>query len=159
MAIVDGDKGKLFLDPDQDFLEKYTKEQNAEPGKTEDWSHRLKGKGTVTKGGRRIELFANIGSGEDVDAVLDNDGEGIGLFRSEFLYLGKEQLPSEEEQFQIYKNVAKRMGDEKGNYTYIGSWSRQAGTLLSNGKGRESGYGLQEESGCVWNIPRLSNLS
>lgn len=112
MAIVDGDKGKLFLDPDQDFLEEYTKEQNAEQEKQK-ILNQLKGKETVTKGGRRIELFANIGSGEDVDTVLDNDGEGIGLFRSEFLYLGKEQLPSEEEQFQIYKNVAKRMGDKK----------------------------------------------
>ena len=112
MAIVDGDKGKLFLDPDQDFLEEYTEEQNAEQEKQK-ILNQLKGKETVTKGGRRIELFANIGSGEDVDAVLENDGEGIGLFRSEFLYLGKEQLPSEEEQFQIYKNVVKRMGDKK----------------------------------------------
>ena len=112
MAIVDGDKGKLFLDPDQDYLEKYTKEQNAEQEKQK-LLNQLKGKETVTKGGRRIKLFANIGSREDVDAVLDNDGEGIGLFRSEFLYLGKEQLPSEEEQFQIYKDVARRMGDKR----------------------------------------------
>ena len=112
MAIVDGDKGKLLLDPDQDYLEKYTKEQNAEQEKQK-LLNQLKGKATVTKGGRRIKLFANIGSGEDVDAVLNNDGEGIGLFRSEFLYLGKEQLPSEEEQFQIYKDVARRMGDKR----------------------------------------------
>lgn len=112
MAIVDGEKGKLLLDPDQDYLEKYIKEQNAEQEKQK-LLNQLKGKETVTKGGRRIKLFANIGSGEDVDAVLDNDGEGIGLFRSEFLYLGKEQLPSEEEQFQIYKDVARRMGDKK----------------------------------------------
>lgn len=112
MAIVDGEKGKLLLDPDQDFLEKYTKEQNAEQEKQK-LLNQLKGKETITKGGRRIKLFANIGSGEDVDAVLDNDGEGIGLFRSEFLYLGKEQLPSEEEQFRIYKDVARRMGDKR----------------------------------------------
>ena len=112
MAIVDGDKGKLLLDPDQDYLEKYTKKQNAEQEKQK-LLNQLKGKATVTKGGRRIKLFANIGSGEDVDAVLNNDGEGIGLFRSEFLYLGKEQLPSEEEQFQIYKDVARRMGDKR----------------------------------------------
>lgn len=112
MAIVDGDKGKLLLDPDQDYLEKYTKEQNAEQEKQK-LLNQLKGKETVTKGGRRIKLFANIGSREDVEAVLDNDGEGIGLFRSEFLYLGKEQLPSEEEQFQIYKDVARRMGDKR----------------------------------------------
>lgn len=112
MAIVDGDKGKLLLDPDQDYLEKYTKEQNAEQEKQK-LLNQLKGKATVTKGGRRIKLFANIGSGEDVDAVLNNDGEGIGLFRSEFLYLGKEQLPSEEEQFRIYKDVARRMGDKR----------------------------------------------
>ena len=112
MAIVDGDKGKLLLDPDQDYFEKYTKEQNAEQEKQK-LLNQLKGKETVTKGGRRIKLFANIGSREDVEAVLDNDGEGIGLFRSEFLYLGKEQLPSEEEQFQIYKDVARRMGDKR----------------------------------------------
>ena len=112
MAIVDGVKGKLLLDPDQDYLEKYTKEQNAEQEKQK-LLNQLKGKETITKDGRRIKLFANIGSGEDVDAVLDNDGEGIGLFRSEFLYLGKEQLPSEEEQFQIYKDVARRMGDKR----------------------------------------------
>ena len=112
MAIVDGDKGKLLLDPDQDYLEKYTKEQNAEQEKQK-LLNQLKGKATVTKGGRRIKLFANIGSREDVEAVLNNDGEGIGLFRSEFLYLGKEQLPSEEEQFQIYKDVARRMGDKR----------------------------------------------
>ena len=112
MAIVDGDKGKLLLDPDQDYLEKYTKKQNAEQEKQK-LLNQLKGKATVTKGGRRIKLFANIGSREDVEAVLDNDGEGIGLFRSEFLYLGKEQLPSEEEQFQIYKDVARRMGDKR----------------------------------------------
>ena len=112
MAIVDGDKGKLILDPDQDYLEKYTKEQNAEQEKQK-LLNQLKGKETITKDGRRIKLFANIGSGEDVDAVLNNDGEGIGLFRSEFLYLGKEQLPSEEEQFQIYKDVARRMGDKR----------------------------------------------
>ena len=112
MAIVDGDKGKLLLDPDQDYLEKYTKEQNAEQEKQK-LLNQLKGKETITKDGRRIKLFANIGSREDVEAVLDNDGEGIGLFRSEFLYLGKEQLPSEEEQFQIYKDVARRMGDKR----------------------------------------------
>ena len=112
MAIVDGDKGKLLLDPDQDYLEKYTKEQNAEQEKQK-LLNQLKGKETITKDGRRIKLFANIGSGEDVDAVLNNDGEGKGLFRSEFLYLGKEQLPSEEEQFQIYKDVARRMGDKR----------------------------------------------
>ncbi len=111
-AIVDGEKGKLFLDPDKEFLEKYTKEQVAEQEKQKLLAA-FKGKETITKGGRRIKLFANIGSGEDIKAVLSNDGEGIGLFRSEFLYLGKEQLPTEEEQFQIYKDVALQMGDKK----------------------------------------------
>ena len=111
-AIVDGTKSKLILDPDEKLLAMYMGEREAEK-ENQKLLTDLKGKTTITKDGRRIKLFANIGSAEEIEAVLSNDGEGIGLFRSEFLYLGKEQLPSEEEQFQIYKEIAQRMGDKK----------------------------------------------
>ena len=74
---------------------------------------KLIGKDNVTTDGRRINVYANIGSVEDVEKVLANDGGGIGLFRSEFLYLGREDYPTEEEQFEIYKEVLSRMGGRK----------------------------------------------
>ena len=73
----------------------------------------LKGLPTVTKSGKVIHLYANIGSEEDVDSVLENDSEGIGLFRSEFLYLGRDDYPTEDEQFQVYKNVISKMNGKK----------------------------------------------
>ena len=73
----------------------------------------LKGKETVTKSGRKLHLYANIGSTGDVANVLANDAEGIGLFRSEFVYLEKEDYPTEEEQFQVYKTVAQNMAGKK----------------------------------------------
>ena len=73
----------------------------------------LKGKETATKSGRKINLYANIGSLSDVASVLQNDAGGIGLFRSEFIYLEKDQYPTEEEQFQIYKTVAQNMAGKK----------------------------------------------
>ena len=73
----------------------------------------LKGLPTVTKSGKHVHLYANIGGVEDVDSVLENDSEGIGLFRSEFLYLGRNDYPSEEEQFEAYKAVAAKMGGKK----------------------------------------------
>ena len=73
----------------------------------------LKGQETVTKSGQHVHLYANIGSVEDGEYVLENDAEGIGLFRSEFLYLGRPDLPSEEEQYEAYKKVLTAMGDKK----------------------------------------------
>ena len=73
----------------------------------------LKGLPTVTKSGKKVHLYANIGGVEDVDSVLENDSEGVGLFRSEFLYLGREDYPSEEEQYEAYKEVLSKMGGKK----------------------------------------------
>ena len=73
----------------------------------------LKGLPTVTKSGKVVHLYANIGSEEDVDSVLENDSEGIGLFRSEFLYLGRDDYPTEEEQYTVYKNVISKMNGKK----------------------------------------------
>ena len=108
MAIVDGFEGKLIVEPDAETLAHYEALQ-AEEKKKQQLLLELKGKETVTKDGRNIHLYANIGGVADVADVLSNDAAGIGLFRSEFLYLEKETFPTEEEQFQVYKQVAETM--------------------------------------------------
>ena len=108
MAIVDGFEGKLIVEPDAETLAHYEALQ-AEEKKKQQLLLELKGKETVTKDGQNIHLYANIGGVADVADVLSNDAAGIGLFRSEFLYLEKETFPTEEEQFQVYKQVAETM--------------------------------------------------
>ncbi len=112
MGIVDGFTGKIYIEPDE-----VTMAEMKEKKKREDERRRmlqtLKGLPTVTKSGKKVHLYANIGGVEDVDAVLANDSEGVGLFRSEFLYLGREDYPSEEEQFEAYKAVLSKMGGKK----------------------------------------------
>lgn len=112
MAIVDGKEGVFYVDPDVATLEYYLEEKRKEEQARELLS-KLKGQPDVTKDGRKIHLYANIGSVADVVNVLANDAEGIGLFRSEFLYLEKDHYPTEEEQFQVYKTVAQNMAGKK----------------------------------------------
>ncbi|MCM1498683.1 MAG: phosphoenolpyruvate--protein phosphotransferase [Clostridium sp.] len=112
MAIVDGKKGLFFVDPNVDTLEKYIEEKKKEE-EAKELLLTLKGKPDETLDGRHIKLYANIGSVADVANVLANDAEGIGLFRSEFLYLEKDNYPTEEEQFQVYKTVAQNMAGKK----------------------------------------------
>ncbi len=112
MAIVDGYTGKLIIDPDLDVLEEYEKKQQKDL-EQKALLQELKGKENVTKSGKRINLYANIGSVSDLAGVLANDAGGIGLFRSEFLYLGRDTFPTEEEQFQAYKQVAETMAGKK----------------------------------------------
>ncbi|MED9965775.1 MAG: phosphoenolpyruvate--protein phosphotransferase [Blautia sp.] len=112
MAIVDGKNGTLILEPDEETLKKY-QELKEEELRQRTMLRELKGKLTETKSGRKIHLYANIGSTADVASVLANDAEGIGLFRSEFIYLEKDNYPTEEEQFQIYKTVAQNMAGKK----------------------------------------------
>ena len=112
MAIVDGFTGKIYIEPDEvTMAEMKEKQKRAEERRR--MLQTLKGLPTVTKSGKHVHLYANIGGVEDVDAVLENDSEGIGLFRSEFLYLGREDYPTEEEQFEAYKAVISRMGGKK----------------------------------------------
>ena len=111
-AIVDGIHGELILDPIEEMI-KVADALIAEELEKRRMLEDLKGQATVTRSGRQMHLYANIGSVEDVDYVLENDAEGIGLFRSEFLYLGRPDLPSEEEQFEAYKKVLTAMGDKK----------------------------------------------
>ena len=112
MAVVDGFTGKIYIDPDEAVMA-----EMVEKKKREDERRRmlqtLKGLPTETKSGKKVHLYANIGGVEDVDSVLENDSEGVGLFRSEFLYLGREDYPSEEEQFVAYKEVLSKLGGKK----------------------------------------------
>ena len=112
LAIIDGVEGKLYVEPDERTLTKMRQKQEQIKEKRQ-LLQELKGKDTITRSGRRIELYANIGKLSDIGFVLQNDAGGIGLFRSEFLYLEKETFPTEEEQFLIYKKVAETMAGRK----------------------------------------------
>ena len=108
MGVVDGKTGWLIVDPDEDTLEHYREEQRLEEEKRI-LLREMRGKETVTKSGKKIKLYANIGSPSDVASVLQNDADGIGLFRSEFIYLDKSTYPTEEEQLQAYKAAVQNM--------------------------------------------------
>lgn len=113
MAVVDGYTGTVTIDPDEKYLATM-KAQMKDDEKKRQLLTELKGKETVTADGKKsIHLYANIGSVADTSSALANDAEGIGLFRSEFLYLESSTYPSEEEQFQAYKKVAQNMGGKK----------------------------------------------
>ena len=112
MAIVDGIEGKLYIEPDEITLNRYRQIKEEEENKKR-LLQELKGQDTVTGDGRRINLYANIGGVGDVPAVLANDAAGIGLFRSEFLYLENYRMPAEEEQFKAYKSVVETMAGKK----------------------------------------------
>lgn len=112
MAVVDGFSGTIFIDPDEETIKKHEKIQTEEAEKKA-LLQQLKGKETKTLDGKEIKLYANIGNASDLATVLQNDAGGIGLFRSEFLYLGRDTFPTEEEQFQIYKTVAETMAGKK----------------------------------------------
>ena len=112
MAIVDGVEGKLIIEPEESLLTLYTERKEKEEEKKK-LLLELKGKENATKSGRKINLYANIGGVSDVANVLANDAGGIGLFRSEFLYLESDTYPTEEEQFKAYKTVAETMAGKK----------------------------------------------
>lgn len=111
-AVVDGILGEVTFEPSEELCEQTRKRLEEEKEKLQ-LLQTLKGKETITLDGKKIHLYANIASVGDVGYVLENDGEGIGLFRSEFLYLGRNDFPTEEEQFQAYKQVAQTMAGKK----------------------------------------------
>ncbi len=108
LAIVDGTQGVVYVEPDAETLETYRQKQQEEQEKKA-LLQTLRGKETVTLDGKKIKLYANIGNSKDLASVMQNDAAGIGLFRSEFLYLEKEDFPTEEEQFQVYRHVVETM--------------------------------------------------
>ena len=111
-AVVDGFTGDFIVEPNADVQREAQRKLEEEQEKR-NLLLELKGKENVTLSGKKIEIYANIGSASDVGYVLENDAGGIGLFRSEFLYIGRDELPSEEEQFQAYKQVAQNMAGKK----------------------------------------------
>ncbi len=111
-AIIDGFTGTLYIDPDEETLQKM-KEKREKDLEQKALLEQLKGKENVTKSGQKINVYANIGNISDLGAVLKNDAGGIGLFRSEFLYLENKDFPTEEQQFAVYKQVAESMAGKK----------------------------------------------
>lgn len=111
-AIVDGFEGKVVIEPDDVMKKSAITKINDDIEKAK-LLLELKGKENVTKSGRKIDVYANVGSVDDVSCALENDAGGIGLFRSEFLYLGRKDFPTEEEQYQVYKQTAQMMGGKK----------------------------------------------
>lgn len=111
-AVVDGKEAAFYLEPDDDRI-RLVKEAQQKEQEQRSLLDRYKGRESVTKSGRKIHLYANIGSVSDVAYVLENDAEGIGLFRSEFLYLGRTELPDETEQFNAYRQVLQMMAGKK----------------------------------------------
>lgn len=111
-GIVDGKAGIIYVDPDEKTLEEMRKKQQEELEKKE-LLQSLKGRENVTQDGQKIMLYANMGNIKDLATVLENDAGGIGLFRSEFIYLDSKDYPTEEEQFQIYKQVGETMAGKR----------------------------------------------
>ena len=112
MAAIDGFTGTIYIDPDEETMKAMT-EKREEDRRQKALLEELKGKENITLSGQKINVYANIGNLSDVGAVLKNDAGGIGLFRSEFLYLESEDFPTEEQQFQVYKQVAENMAGKK----------------------------------------------
>lgn len=111
-AIVDGTTGTVYIDPDEETLERMKKRQDSEIRRRQELES-VRGTESVTRDGRHIDVYANIGNPDNLPQVLSNDAEGIGLFRSEFLYLGRNTYPTEEEQFEAYKKTAQTMAGKK----------------------------------------------
>ncbi|WP_112181813.1 MULTISPECIES: phosphoenolpyruvate--protein phosphotransferase [Paraliobacillus] len=111
IAIVDGIDGEVIINPTKEEIAKYEQKHADFEKQKEIWAQ-LKDEPTVSSDGEHVELVANIGTPEDVAGIINNGGEGVGLYRTEFLYMGKSQLPTEDEQFEAYSSVLEQMGDK-----------------------------------------------
>ena len=110
-VIIDGLDGKVIVNPNEDEVKLYQKKKVAYEAQKAEWAKLVHEK-TVTSDDYEVELVGNIGTSQDVQGVLDNGGEGVGLYRTEFLYMGRDTFPTEEEQFEAYKSVLERLGDK-----------------------------------------------
>lgn len=108
IMIIDGNEGLALLNPPEEKVKEY-EEKKKEYDEFKLVVKQMKGEKTISKDGREVELAANIGTPKDIDNVIENDGEGVGLFRTEFLYMDSDSMPTEEEQFNAYKTVAERL--------------------------------------------------
>ncbi|WP_202080505.1 phosphoenolpyruvate--protein phosphotransferase [Caldalkalibacillus salinus] len=111
LLIVDGIQGQVLVDPSDEQINEY-KQKQAEYVEQRKEMEKLVNEPSVSEDGHQVELAANIGTVKDVDAVLSNGGEGVGLFRTEFIYMGRNEMPSEEEQYEAYRQVLEQMGDK-----------------------------------------------
>ncbi|MCZ8533907.1 phosphoenolpyruvate--protein phosphotransferase [Psychrobacillus psychrodurans] len=109
--VVDGDNGEVIINPSKDVIDSYIGKRNQQEVEKQELLL-LKNKQTITLDGIHVEVAANIGTPKDVESVLENGGEGVGLYRTEFLYMERDSLPTEEEQFQAYKQVLEQMDDK-----------------------------------------------
>lgn len=112
IAILDGGTGSVIVEPNEDTLKRY-REQKEQDAEKQRWMQELKGKPNRTRDGKEVRIYCNISTPNDVHAVMVNDGGGIGLFRSEFLYLNSNDYPTEEEQFEAYKSVLVNMAGKR----------------------------------------------
>ena len=112
LAIVDANTGCMIIEPDEKTIEKYQRIID-EQTKQDDMLQELKGKESVTQNGHKVKLYANIGNLTDLNYVIENDAEGVGLFRSEFIYLNSNDYPTEEQSFEIYKKAAEALGQKR----------------------------------------------
>ncbi|KPU26582.1 phosphoenolpyruvate-protein phosphotransferase [Caloranaerobacter sp. TR13] len=108
VVILDGEEGIVIINPDEETLKKY-KDKKEKYQKYKNKLKKLKGRESITKDGFKVELVANIGTPKDIEGVIRNDAEGVGLYRTEFLYMDRKSLPTEEEQFNAYKEVAEKL--------------------------------------------------
>ena len=144
-AVVDGYAGIFYVDPDEETV-KTMEEKRQKDLEQKELLQNLKGKENITLDGQKVMLYANIGNIKDLAMVLQNDAAGIGLFRSEFIYLEKDDYPTEEEQFKIYRAVAETMAGKKVVIRHPGYRSGQAGFLFQYGSRGEPGSGLPRNS-------------
>ncbi len=112
MAIIDGYHGCIYVDPTEELLDSLGKKQK-EDARQRALLQNLKGKPNVTMDGKEINVYCNIGNVSDLDSVIENDAQGIGLFRSEFIYLNSKDFPTEEDQFRIYRSVVEKLAGKK----------------------------------------------
>lgn len=138
---MDGRNGCIYVDPDEDTLSKMQQLKQEEQEKKE-LLQTLKGRENITIDGKKIMLYANIGNSKDLAAVLQNDAGGIGLFRSEFLYLERETFPTEEEQFQIYRTVAETMAGKPVIIRTLDIGADKKCDYFEMGAGGKSGHGM-----------------
>ncbi len=148
-AAVDGNTGEVFIDPTEELIQKTENAIKAEK-ESHDLLRTLIGQPSITTDGTKINLFANIGGLSDIDSVLENDGEGIGLFRSEFVYLGRTSAPTESEQFEIYKAAAEKMGDKKLIIRTLDIGADKNASYLNMGKEENPAMGLRAIRFCLF---------
>ncbi len=148
-SAIDGFSGKIYIDPTKEVIQKIENEIKREKKNT-DLLRTLIGQPSITTDGTKINLFANIGGLSDLDAVLENDGEGVGLFRSEFIFLSRFTAPTQNEQFEIYKAAAEKMNGKKLIIRTLDIGADKNADYLNMGKEENPAMGLRAIRFCLF---------